>query len=78
MTDTSELERLRALNAEMLAALQKIERWFGEFPDLGKEGLDDRPVSFGARYGSNGERDFMRGIARAAIAKAAPLPQEEK
>lgn len=64
----AEVERLRA-------ALEKIERWFGEFPETGKfwENDDgsqsDRPMSYGACYGSNGERDFMRLVARAALSE---------
>lgn len=53
---------------KMLAALQKIERWFDEFPETGKTWPEtDTPMSYGACYGSNGERDFMRAVARDAI-----------
>lgn len=51
-------------------ALEKIERWVGEFPDTGRTWPADQgggPVSYGAQYGSNGERDYMRGVARAAL-----------
>jgi hypothetical protein len=60
-----EIERLRA-------ALTRIEKWFGEFPETGKFWEDDatRPMSYGACYGSNGERDFMRQIARDALSGA--------
>lgn len=57
----------------MRAALEKIERWFGEFPETGRfwtneDGSEsDRPMSYSALYGSNGERDFMRSVARAAL-----------
>ena len=60
----------------LLAALAKIEKWFGEFPPTGRTWENsngtpsDRPMSYAACYGSNGERDFMRGIARSAIADA--------
>ena len=54
----------------MLATLQRIERWFGEFPDTGKTYPSGRPISYATCYGSNGERDFMRRLAREAIAKA--------
>jgi len=60
--------------ADRLAkALERIERWFGEFPETGKfwpntDGSEsDRPMSYGACWGSNGERDSMRSIARAAL-----------
>lgn len=70
------LIELRASHAKMLTALKEIERWFGEFPETGQfwnneDGTpSDRPMSYGACYGSNGERDFMRSVARAAIAEA--------
>lgn len=66
-----ERDQLRAINAELLEALERIERWFGEFPETGKvwEGSGE-PMSYGACYGSNGERDFMRLIARNALSKA--------
>jgi len=54
----------------MRAALEKIERWFGEFPATGRTWDDGSPMSYGAAYGSNGERDYMRGVARAALADA--------
>ena len=56
--------------AKLLAALAKIERWFGEFPDVPDRTRPGETISYGFAYGSNGERDFMRGIARAAIADA--------
>jgi hypothetical protein len=54
--------------AAMRAALEQIERWDG-FPPTGEfwDINGDRPVSYGINFGSNGERDFMRGIARAAL-----------
>ena len=45
-------------------ALVHIERW-GPFPPCDR--LDGQPSTFGREYGSNGERDYMRGIARAAL-----------
>jgi hypothetical protein len=55
---------------DLLTALRKIEKWSGEFPITAERWPDGSPVSYAALYGSNGERDFMRGVARAAIAKA--------
>lgn len=52
---------------ELRAALERIERWFGEFPDSGSHWNDGTPMSYGAAFGSNGERDYMRAIARAAL-----------
>lgn len=56
----------------MRAALERIERWFGEFPETGRFWDDacTQPMSYGSAFGSNGERDYMRGIARAALAAA--------
>jgi hypothetical protein len=56
-------ERVRVLEE----ALQKIERWFGEFPPTGRTWPDGTPTSYAAEYGSNGERDFMRSVARKAL-----------
>jgi hypothetical protein len=46
------------------AALERIARWFGEFPKVESRG---EVVSYGTAYGSNGERDYMRSIAEAAL-----------
>ena len=58
-----EIERMRL-------ALERIERWFGEFPETGKY-WDDKnkknQMSYAACFGSNGERDYMRQIARDAL-----------
>jgi len=63
------VELMRERGERLESALKRIERWFGEFPDTGKFWDDDktRPVTYGACYGSNGERDFMRQIAREAL-----------
>jgi len=58
------LEKLITEHATMKAALQRIERWDGEFPAAESEG---KPCSYRFAYGSNGERDFMREIAREAL-----------
>lgn len=57
-----EINRLRV-------ALARIEKWFGEFPETGDFWDDDksRPMSYAACYGSNGERDYMRAVARQAL-----------
>ncbi len=59
--------------AELFVALERIERWFNEFPPSGRKWQDGSPMSYGAAFGSNGERDFMRKVARDAVAKVAPL-----
>lgn len=63
-----ELAALQAECEKLLEALEQIERWDG-FPSTGKtwEGSGE-PVSYGAAFGSNGERDFMREVARKALA----------
>lgn len=49
-------------------ALQIVQKW--QLPSTGQFWDNDktRPMSYGACYGSNGERDFMRGIANEALA----------
>lgn len=51
-------------NRKMRFALQRIEKWHGEFPSASFQG---REVSYALAYGSNGERDFMRNIATEAL-----------
>jgi hypothetical protein len=47
--------------------LKIIQKW--QLPATGQFWDDDktRPMSYGACYGSNGERDFMRNIANEAL-----------
>jgi len=50
-------------------ALITIEKWFGEFPETG-EFYDEektKALAYSAAFGSNGERDFMRQVARTAL-----------
>lgn len=67
----SELEAVKAERDGLLAALAKIERW--ELPRTGRRWNENEPLtpenemSYGALYGSNGERDFIRGIARTTL-----------
>lgn len=49
-------------------ALATIVEW-GPFPETGLFHPDGTPQSYGWCYGSNGQRDYMRDIARAALAK---------
>lgn len=60
----AEVTRLRQRVAEYDAALAKIEKWHGEFPPSDRHWPDGTEMSYGAAFGSNGERDFMREIAR--------------
>lgn len=48
-------------------ALQRIARWFGEFPETGRKHLDGSPMSYSWVWGSNGERDYMRTVAQDAL-----------
>jgi hypothetical protein len=52
---------------KMESALKKIEKWFDEFPDSGAFLDDGSPMPYGSAFGSNGERDYMRMIARDAL-----------
>lgn len=58
--------------AVLVDALSKIEKWFGEFPPTGKTWATGEEMSYLAAYGSNGERDFMRSVAREALAAVRP------
>ncbi len=60
-------DRLSAENGRMRKALHRINRWFGEFPESGQTWADGSPMSYGIAFGSNGERDFMRNVARNAL-----------
>jgi len=61
----SRADALTTKLAGVRETLRRIERWFGEFPEaIDREG---RKVSYGSAYGSNGERDFMRALARAVL-----------
>lgn len=65
------VRRLEEKNAKLTLALKRIEKWQGEFPETGRfwdEPQNTQPMSYGAAFGSNGERDFMRQIARDALA----------
>lgn len=64
--DIAEYAALRAEAERLREALEKVERW--QFPPTGKFWESGTPVSYGAAYGSNGERDYMRNVARAALA----------
>ena len=59
-----EIDRLKAINAELLEALKRVADW--DLPSVVDR--DGKPSSFTVEYGSDGARDFIRGIASAAIA----------
>ncbi len=49
--------------------LMRISRWHGEFPETGRffDDAKTRPISYWFEFGSNGERDFMRNLAKKAV-----------
>jgi hypothetical protein len=64
------LEQSGKREAALREALARIAKWHGEFPAT--VFVHEKPMSYGAAYGSNGERDYMREIARAALSQQAP------
>lgn len=50
-------------------ALQKVLKW--EMPVTGQfwDKEEKQPMSYAAAYGSNGERDYIKSIAKAAISE---------
>lgn len=62
-----ELAELTVENERHRDALARIEKWFGEFPPTGRTWPDGAPLSYGAAFGSNGERDYMRQVAAEAL-----------
>lgn len=58
-----EIERVKEI-------LEKIQRWHGEFPEAPLH--NGKPQSYGAAFGSNGERDYMRGMAGYALSILSP------
>jgi hypothetical protein len=65
----SDLAQAQARCAKLEKALTRIEEW-SSFPMAESNG---EPCSYGVAYGSNGERDYMRGIAKFAL-NARPKP----
>lgn len=55
----------RKTQTRLVKALKRIEKWHGEFPVVNND--DGTQTSYGVAYGSNGERDYMRQIAREAL-----------
>lgn len=65
--DVADVAALQMAVSEAEKALRKIAAWHGEFPATGVTYEDGTPVSYAAAYGSNGERDYMRGVALEAL-----------
>lgn len=57
-----------APNAALVAALQRIACWHGEFPEV--KNADGTKSSYSFAYGSNGQRDYMRQVALDALSAA--------
>ncbi len=60
--------------AALVSALQRIAKWHDEFQETGQAWPDGKPMSYGAAYGSNGQRDFMRKVAQDALDEFAAVP----
>lgn len=63
-----ECVELRERCGRLEGALKRIAKWHGEFPPSHRAWDDGSPMSYSAAFGSNGERDYMREIARTALA----------
>jgi len=57
-------------HAKLLEALHKIANW--ELPESGSFWDNDKkdPMSYEAAFGSNGVRDYIKSVAKAAIKEA--------
>jgi hypothetical protein len=67
---TAEAPKLEQENKALRSALERIVKWKGEFPETGRfwdEPKNTNPMSYAACYGSDGERDYMRKVARDAL-----------
>jgi hypothetical protein len=78
---TTENGFIEAHLAVTIQALNKIVAWelpaTGKFwpKDDGTGALSDRPMSYGACWGSNGERNYFREVAAKAIIDSAAWPE---
>ena len=59
------IEERLAENERLKEALEQVVDW--KMPESNKTWDDGSPMSYGAAFGSNGERDYIRGIAKAAL-----------
>lgn len=78
MSQEQDIRELLFKIQRMEKALKKIAKWFGEFPDTGRTHEDGSPMSYSYCRGSNGERDFMRGIAQEALIDNPPHTGEKE
>lgn len=70
----NEVRNLKNKIKRLEEALGKIERW--EMPNTNQFHSDGTPVRYGILYGSNGERDVIRKIARIALNGPSKYSQE--
>lgn len=64
-----QVKKLEEDKLHLQAILQRIVNW-DSFPNTGKfwdEPENTRPMSYAACYGSNGERDYIRQLAKDAL-----------
>lgn len=59
--------KVEEANKELIAVLEKISNW--RLPETDIKWADGTPMSFGAAYGSNGERDYIKSLAASALLK---------
>jgi hypothetical protein len=59
-----------------LTALEKIRDW--DLPSTGKFWDEEktRPISYESEYGSNGVRDYIKQVARKALAKVEEISRQ--
>jgi hypothetical protein len=65
------IKELEEMNSELIQFAKKVADW--ELPKTGLKWDDGAPMSYGAAYGSNGERDFFRNIAEQLLIKSQSL-----
>lgn len=61
------IQELEYENERLREALRIVQQW--QLPPTGKfwDKEETQPMSYGACYGSNGERDYMKAIANEAL-----------
>ena len=69
------VERQQQRVVRMERALTRIEAWEMPKTDLFWDGAKMRPMSYAAAFGSNGERDVVRNIARSALSGGTCEPE---
>lgn len=67
MSSKEDMLKLLDEHARMKEALRRVATWHGEFPVSGQFFASGEPMPYGFCFGSNGERDYMRGVAREGL-----------